>query len=247
MIGYYGCPPRALLARHAAASGASPVDLDIDAGYPDPLILPRTTCQIIKNIIANAVRLRGQLSLIIASVGPEKCDGGRYAAQLLAAMGFRVIEAEYEQAGPPGPVKIALSGLPLREKIIRIMDTVHTASREAYPPVAPRVGFWGVPPSDMRILDLFPDDTHVYGWTRCVEARAPADAVLEWYVDPAVPTVFYAQGFCQKAALARFLAERHSGLFVDAVERHISASTRAKIEAFLWLRAGVGGVCHAAG
>jgi hypothetical protein len=92
-----------------------------------------------------------------------------------------------------------------------------------------------VPPRDFAILDLFPPTTHVYGWSRCMENKTPADLRLESRVNLAVPTVFFAQSFCAKTALARHLASRHPrGLYVDC-DVSASSSVRAKIEAFLEL------------
>ena len=96
-------------------------------------------------------------------------------------------------------------------------------------------GFWGVPPNDLDILKLFPDDTHVYGWIRCVEAGVPADLDLEMYVDEDVPTVFYAQAFCAKSQLAKYLADKYNGLYID-IDDYASNSIKAKVEAFLRLR-----------
>ena len=105
----------------------------------------------------------------------------------------------------------------------------NTSSNPNYTP-----GFWGVPPNDLSILNLFPDTTHVYGWTRCVEAGTPADLDLEMYVNPNVPTVFYAQAFCSKAQLAKYLADKYNGLYID-IDDYASSSVKAKIEAFLRL------------
>ena len=84
-------------------------------------------------------------------------------------------------------------------------------------------------------MRLFPNETHVYGWTRCVEAGTPADIDFEMYVDEDVPTVFYAQAFCSKAQLAKYLADKYNGLYID-IDDYASNSIRAKIEAFLRLR-----------
>ena len=99
----------------------------------------------------------------------------------------------------------------------------------------PLPGFWGVPPNDLEILKLFPDSTRVYGWLRCVEAGTPADLDLEMYVDENVPTVFYAQAFCAKSQLAKYLADKYNGLYID-IDDYASNSIKAKIEAFLRLR-----------
>jgi hypothetical protein len=212
-------------------------DLDIDRGAPDAGLLPATTCSIIANIINNAVDLGDRLSVIVAAVGEGKCDRGRHAATILSGLGFTVVESRY----PPEefedrPLVYAVSGLPLREKIDRIMATVVDPAPSASFPArcAPTHGFWGVPPNDYRILDCFPPATHVYGWTRCVEAGRPADLGLECFVDEGVPTVFFSQSFCAKQDLAHLLAERHGGLAVDC-HREVNDSILAKVEAFIRL------------
>ena len=98
-----------------------------------------------------------------------------------------------------------------------------------------RDGKEGVPPNDMEILKLFPNSTHIYGWIRCVEAGTPANLDLEMFVDEDVPTVFYAQAFCAKSQLAKFLADKYNGLYID-IDDYASNSINAKIEAFLRLR-----------
>lgn len=55
------------------------------------------------------------------------------------------------------------------------------------------------------------------------------------HVDEDVPTVFFAHTFCAKMELAKYLAEKHNGLYVD-VDDVASNSVRAKIEAFINLR-----------
>ena len=104
-----------------------------------------------------------------------------------------------------------------------------------------------MPPRDFSILAPFPDSTHIYGWTRCMENKTPADLELEAYCNPAVPTVFFAQSFCAKTALAKHLAARHpkTALWVDC-DVSAGSSARAKIEAFLELSGVIGG-SYAAG
>lgn len=231
-IGYYGHPPWEIIDRWRRQLGLGLVDLDVDFGAPDAKIVPEAYCQIITNIVNNAIYFRKELALIIASVGEEKCDGGRYAAWVLKDMGFNLLESRNPGLGQARPLKIATSRLPLKEKVIKIMDTVHTPAREDYPQCQPTLGFWGVPPHDLRLLDLFPDTTHVYGWTRCVEAGRPADVELECYVDEGVPTVFFSQSFCAKQQLAKYLAEKNGGIFIDA-NGTITESIVAKVEAFI--------------
>jgi hypothetical protein len=235
LIGYYGHPPLAVLDEHRQRLGLELVDLDVGVGLPDTRLVPDTCCQIITNIVTNAEHLRDRLAVVIASVGEEKCDAGRYAAQILRELGLAVVETRNHALEPRRPLKIATSRLPLREKVLRIMDTVHTPDEREYEPCAPVAGFWGVPPHDLDLLDLFPPETHVYGWTRCVEAGVPADLELECTVDPGVPTVFFTQTFCAKQLLARHLAQKFSGLAVDA-DAAVGASVAAKVEAFLKLR-----------
>ena len=86
--------------------------------------------------------------------------------------------------------------------LLSISSECQNVSRQ-YSYCEPKFAFWGVPPNDFSILDLFPNETHLLGWTRCVEAGVPADIELEMFVEPEVPTVFYAQAFCAKAQLAK--------------------------------------------
>ena len=58
---------------------------------------------------------------------------------------------------------------------------------------------------------------------------------LELYVEPDIPTVFFAQTFCAKTALAKYLADKYNGLCID-IDAVPSNSAYAKIEAFLRLR-----------
>jgi hypothetical protein len=239
VIGYYGFPRRKVLreARERFGRELGLVDLDVDRGALDSGILPWTTCRIIANIVDNAVDLRGRLVAIVAAVGEDKCDRGRHAAYLLRRLGFTVIESRFpDDELENRPLVISRSRLPLREKIDRIMATVVDPGAPAAPPAAcePTHGFWGVPPHDFRILDLFPETTHVYGWVRCVEAGRPSDVELECRVDEGVPTVFFTQSFCAKQDLAHHLAEKHRGLAVDC-HREINDSILAKVEAFVKL------------
>jgi hypothetical protein len=239
VIGYYGFPRRAVLrgARERFGSGLALVDLDVDLGSPDSGMLPPTTCRIIANIVDNAVHLRSRLAAVVAAVGEDKCDRGRHAAFLLRRMGFTVIESRFpEEEFENRPVHLSRARMPLREKINKIMETVIEPVPLAVIPAAcaPTHGFWGVPPHDFRILDLFPETTHSYGWIRCVEAGRPSDLTLECSVDAGVPTVFFTQSFCAKQDLAHHLAEKYRGLAIDC-HREINDSILAKVEAFVRL------------
>jgi hypothetical protein len=125
------------------------------------------------------------------------------------------------------------SNLPLLKKAERILDgltdTTHPPDLE---PVVPPAALWGVPASDFELYKLFPDKTRLIGWFRCLENRTPADESLELSVDPDVPTVFFSQAFCHKNILAKHLAARYNGLYVD-MDGTLTASVRAKVETFL--------------
>jgi hypothetical protein len=125
----------------------------------------------------------------------------------------------------------------LLQKFERITEGVKIIKKLTDLPATckPTAGFWGVPPRDFSILDLFPDTTHIYGWTRCMENKTPADHELELHYNPDIPTVFYAQSFCAKTALARHLADKHPlGLYLDS-DVTAGGSAKAKIQAFLEL------------
>lgn len=233
-IGYWGCPPRQVMEQIGRKHPYDEfLDLDVDMNAPSSGLIPDAYCQIITNIVDNAVHLRDDLRVIIATVGEDKCDGGRFAALVLNDIGLPVLQvrnAEIERK----PISIATSRLPLLEKVNRIMDSVRIPTRKLMQPTTPTHGFWGVAPHDMRLLELFPDSTHVYGWTRCVEAGVPADLDLEMYVEPGVPTVFYAQAFCQKTSLAKYLADKYDGLYIDC-DGPLTNSVIAKVTAFIRL------------
>ena len=235
VVGYFGFPDQAVMAE-LRARGAKFIDLDVAAGAQASNLLPATSCRILRNIADNALALRDELTLVLASVGEEKCDGGRFVTRLLREQGLNVRETRVAPSTPRRPTPICTSDLSLRKKVVAIMDAVADPAAAAVraPPCKPAAGFWGVPPNDLSLLDLFPLATHVYGWIRCVEAGAPADLELEEFVAGGVKTVFYAQTFCQKQILARALAEKHGGLFIDADEE-ASPSVRARIEAFFEL------------
>ena len=102
----------------------------------------------------------------------------------------------------PGCLSL-IKSLPLPRKV------QSAATFETLSSCTPTAGFWGVPPRDFSILTLFPDTTHIYGWTRCMENKTPANLDLESHFNPDIPTVFFAQSFCAKTALAHHLANLH--------------------------------------
>lgn len=235
IIGFWGYPDPQLVKKIRNQYPDSRwVDLDIDFGVPDKEILPKAYCKIIKNIINNAFAFKP--IKIVAPIGKDKCDSGWFAARVLTDLGFDCETCVYEKLEPKRPIRVCTSNLPLVEKFNTIMNNILDGVPDAdYPQIKPQFGFWGVPPNDYEILKLFPDTTHLYGWTRCVEAGTPADLELEMQIDTDVPTVFYAQAFCSKTQLAKYLADKYNGLYID-VDDYINNSIKAKIEAFLRLR-----------
>lgn len=240
LIGYYGFPRRAVLrgAREKYGVDLGLVDLDVDLGAPDSGILPSTSCRIITNIVNNSVYLGGRLAVVVAAVGEDKCDRGRSISLLLQDMGFEVVESRFtEEDYEDRPLVLCRGKGPLPARIDGIMATIVDPDDPAVGGLeecGPTHGFWGVPPNDFRIVELFPETTHLYGWLRCVEAGRPSDLELEKYVDGGVPTVFFSQSFCAKQDLAHYLAEKHGGIAVDC-HREINDSILAKVEAFIKL------------
>lgn len=246
-IGFWGVPnPKIVEDLIKQYPNRKWIDLDIDFGYPETNILPDSYCKIIKNIINNSIGMRDELEVIAAPIGKDKCDSGWFAAKVLKDLGFSVIESIFEDITDRREPVISTSNLPLFDKVNLIMNNLspsfsitknisNTIVKNKFKKCTPEFGFWGVPPNDLEILKLFPATTHVYGWTRCAEMNVPADIDLEMFVDENVPTVFYAQAFCSKCQLAKYLADKYNGLYID-IDDFASNSVRAKIEAFLRLR-----------
>lgn len=248
IIGFWGYPKPSLIEETKQKyPDYEWVDLDIDFDYPKTNILPDAYCKIIRNIIDNTFYLKPEV--ILAPIGKDKCDSGWFASKVLTDLGFNVIQSIYEDLTPKREIIICDSNMPLYDKVQTI--TAGIADASIWGKTAEKIksgefsgtssitsftpGFWGVPPNDLEILKLFPDSTKVYGWIRCVEAGTPADLDLEMYVDENVPTVFYSQAFCSKAQLAKYLADKYNGLYID-IDDYASSSIKAKIEAFLRLR-----------
>ncbi len=242
-IGIVGVPPLAVL-EEILSPEREIIDLDepqvrasLDLTAPH---LPRVYCAILRTVVLNVLHL--DLDAIYIDVGPGKCDCALHVATILRDMLDIPVTAtrNLDSAGFGTPV--CRTRMALTDKLLAITASVRsTAPHRPLPPCRPTAGFWGVPPRDFSILALFPDTTHVYGWSRCMENKTPADLELEAHVNPEVPTVFFAQSFCAKTALARHLAARHPrALYVDC-DVSAGSSVRAKIEAFLELSGVRGG------
>lgn len=235
-IGFAGQPPDDVLAAYAGRS-VSFIDLDEPiSGIPISLAeeyLPKVYCAVLRTILANAISL--ELDLVIASVGKCKCDGMRYISRILKdILQCPVIETENlstDRRGNP----ISTSNLALKKKMQLIVSGI-IKMHESLPLMQSKalMGFWGVPPHDFGLLELFPDNTHIYGWSRCLENRTPADLDLELLVDE-LPIVFFSQSFCQKNSLAEYMAKKHNGLYME-VDENITHSAKAKLEAFIEFR-----------
>ncbi len=250
-IAIIGTPDYDLLARH---TGSDFIDLDIGSDAPLSLAeryIPKIYCAILRTVMSNAIYYRDAIDCVVAEVGEAKCDGARLVCAILEReLGLTVIKSKQQKKiSTARPTPLSDSDLPLADKLAMIMDNYiadglaikgHQPAR-AYTILADerfKVGFWGVPPSDFGLLELFPRETKVLGWTRSVEAGEPWSLDYEIEIPSDLPTVFFTQSFCQKSSLARYLATKHNGLYIDMDEK-LSASTRAKLEAFLELSAGV--------
>ncbi|MDH5680268.1 MAG: hypothetical protein OEZ36_01675 [Spirochaetota bacterium] len=241
LIGFYGQPDQRTIDIFSK-SGYSFIDLDIDFKSPNQKIVPQAYCHIIRDIINNAIHFKDRLELIICTTGRDKCDQGRNVRDILSQTGFRCIDASNINQRVLRPPLISESRGNLKDKVIRIMQLVYkplTVEEESYYAsmrCEPSFNYHGVPPQDIGLLDLFPDDCHIHGWTRLVEMGIPARDDLEWTVTNNRPTVYFSQSFCNKQIMAENLARERSGLYIDG-HGMVTDSLRAKLEAFLSLRA----------
>lgn len=205
-------------------------DLEITASY-----IPRVYCAILRTVLTNVKKM--SLDAVCIDVGEGKCNGANYLAGILESeISIPILRTRNDDCTRFGN-PVSESGLPLVEKMRRITDGVLDPDNKKrnLTRCEPTAGFWGVPPRDFSILELFPHRTHVFGWARCMENKTPSDIELERLSDPGAPTVFFAQSFCQKSALAYYLAKHHPcGIYVDA-DVYMGHSTKAKLQAFLEL------------
>lgn len=232
LVGFVGLPSEDVLSQYADYEL-----VDLDNSYPDVpaaagQFLPANTCHIIKRVVSNALSL--PLHAVIFDDSPGKCDMARMVAGLIKdKISAQVIIAPNKNLKGRG-VPICDSTLEPVEKAQRILDGLTGPVKmddvvyEPNPPAA----VWGVPAADLDLYRLFPKGTRLLGWFRCLENRTPADEDLELEVFEDIPTVFFAQTFCHKNILAKHLAEKYSGLYVDA-DGVLTGAVKAKIEAFL--------------
>jgi hypothetical protein len=237
-VGIVGIPPLAIIGT-IETEGCTVYDLDepivkkdIECASP---FLPRVYCAILRTVIVNSLTLTPDE--IYIDIGPGKCDCALHTATILADILpatkiIRTINQDSSDFGTP----VCTTQMALIDKMTAITASVRSAHpHRELPRCMPTAGFWGVPPRDFSLLKLFPDTTHIYGWSRCMENKTPDNKPLEEYFDPDIPTVFFAQSFCAKTALARHLANRHPrGLYLDC-DVTAGNSAKAKIQAFLEL------------
>ena len=197
--------------------------------------IPETTCSVMQTILANSFAIKPDI--LLAVTGSSKCDQMIFLLPIIKRLlpELKIIETKNDDSRNFG-FPISTSALPLEEKIRLITESVLNIE-PSYAPAfeKPKAGFWGVPPYDFSILKLFPDQTHVFGWSRCMENKTPSNLQLELNVDQDLPTIFFCQSFCAKNILAKELAHKHKGLYVEA-DGLIDNSTKAKIQAFLELK-----------
>jgi hypothetical protein len=239
MVGIIGLPSQSLLDNFR---GDDMVDLDcpLQAALScdeAENICPRIFCAILTTCFKNALVLKPDV--ILADVGPGKCEGARYLSSILRELlpsTTVIAEENLDSVRRPTP-SCECYTVPLRQRMQRIVDRIIHPHLPDFPKSnsAPRAAFWGVPPSDFSILEPFPNETIILGWSRCMDSRTPADLELEMQTPPHVPTIFFSQTFCQKSILAKALARKYQGLFVESDEK-VDNSTILKIDAFLKLR-----------
>ncbi len=240
LIGFYGQPDQKVMDIFRE-SGYGFIDLDIDFNSNNINIVQDVYCHIIRDIVNNAFGLRKKLYVVICTTGADKCDQGRNVRDILEMEGFNIIDATNFSKEAIRSLLISTASLPLKERVSRIMELCYkplTPDEIKYysdNQCEPRFNFHGVPPEDIDMLDIFPDETHIQGWTKLVEMGIPGRVDLEWIVDNSAPTVFFTQNFCNKELMGKYLAEKYNGIHVDGHGK-LSASVRSKLEAFLKLR-----------
>ena len=240
IIGFYGQPDQKVMDIFREY-GYHFLDLDIDYKSPNFKIVPDVYCHIIRDVVNNAFHFRRKIYIIICTTGPDKCDQGRNVRDILEMEGFDLIDATNFCMEPIRPLLISAAKGPLRERVNRIMELCfNPLAKEEIKYYSknrckPRFNFHGVPPEDVELLDIFPEETHIQGWTRLVELGIPARVDLEWVIGNSEPTVFFTQNFCNKELMGKYLAEKYNGLHVDGHGK-LSGAVRAKLEAFIKLR-----------
>ncbi len=239
-IGFTGLPDLNVIEKYKNKD-AEFIDIDMPIEGVNVSIanhyVPQVYCATLRTILANALSLK-DIDLFIFDVGEGKCDGMRFISHLIKKLtGKPVIETRNTVELRRG-TKISDSKLPLFDKMNLIVDNALfydlPEDLDLSPMEDPPAGFWGVPPNNFDILKLFPDGTRIFGWTRCLEDGSPADLKLEMEILKDKPMIFFAQQFCQKNSLAKYLAEETGGLYIE-VDMFVGNLAKTKIEAYLHL------------
>ncbi len=239
-IGFYGQPDQKVMDLFIE-EGYSFLDLDIDFKVSNVKIVQDDYCHIIRNIINNAICYRDSIEYIICTSGRDKCDQGRNVRDILSRLDFKVIDGSNLNKTKIREPIISMARHSLKDRVIRIMNMVYAPLSEQEKDYyinnrcEPQFNYHGVPPHDIDLLNIFPDDTHIEGWIRLVEMGIPSRDDMEWDIYYNIPTVFYAQSFCNKQIMSKFLADRYNGLYLDGHGR-VTGSILAKLEAFIRLK-----------
>ncbi len=238
VVGIVGVPPLAVMTdlkhqnSHIVDLDEPQGKIDLEAASP---FLPRVYCGILRTVIANCLTL--QPDIIYIDTGAGKCDCAVHTATILKDIlpQTELIQTRNQDCVNFG-TPLCRAEMNLVEKMSAITSGVQGVEKyQDILPCRPSAGFWGVPPRDFSLLSLFPDTTHIYGWARCMENKTPDNPTMESYYNPDIPTVFFAQSFCAKTALARHLATKHPyALYLDC-DITAGNSAKAKIQAFLEL------------
>lgn len=200
-VGIVGVPPLSVM-KSLAAPHITIFDLDepqgrIDIETASPY-LPRVYCGILRTVIANSLLIRPDI--IYIDTGPGKCDCAVHTATVLedTLPETRIVRTKNQDRTDFG-TPLCKTRMNLLEKMQAITASVQAPMPyKKLHPCEPVAGFWGVPPRDFSLLNLFPDTTHVYGWARCMENKTPDNMELELHYNPNVPTVFLPSPSVQK-------------------------------------------------
>ena len=125
-------------------------DIELTTPY-----LPRVYCAILRTVILNALHLT--LDAIYIDVGPGKCDCALHVATVLEDMLSIPIHQTKNEDMTSFGTPVSQSKIGLLQKLERITEGVKNIEKPTSSPAPckPTAGFWGVPPRDFSILNLF--------------------------------------------------------------------------------------------
>ncbi|HIP83420.1 MAG TPA: hypothetical protein EYH19_07610, partial [Desulfocapsa sulfexigens] len=140
--------------------------IDIETASP---FLPRVYCGILRTVISNSLAI--QPDIIYIDTGSGKCDCAVHTATVLEDIlpNCRIEKTRNNDSADFGN-PLCRTRMNLADKMAAITASVQNPlPYKALKACNPTAGFWGVPPRDFSLLKFFPDTTHIYGWTRCME------------------------------------------------------------------------------